>query len=160
MEQWSSLSLPASWVLEKGSALGSHRHLENHVNGSSTAAERRAVGRSMPSSGRLREVRITESLRLEKTSKIIRSNRQPNTTLPAQPCPEVPHPQVQGSSCAPQDVATSFGAQNLQPSCWCCFWSAGFKQGKEKKKNPHKETNPQSVHPFEACLKSKWEPAA
>jgi len=28
---------------------------------------------------------------LEKTSKIIKSNHQPNTTMPAKPCPEVPH---------------------------------------------------------------------
>ena len=35
-------------------------------------------------------VRIIESLRLEKTSKIIKFNRQPNTTMPAKPCPEVP----------------------------------------------------------------------
>jgi len=34
---------------------------------------------------------ITESLTLEKTSKIIKSNRQPNTTIPTKPCPEVPH---------------------------------------------------------------------
>ena len=34
--------------------------------------------------------RITESLRLEKTSKITKSNRQPNTTTSAKPCPEVP----------------------------------------------------------------------
>jgi len=27
---------------------------------------------------------------LEKTSKIIKSNRQPVTTMPAKPCPEVP----------------------------------------------------------------------
>ena len=42
--------------------------------------------------GRLAENRgITESLKLEKTSEIIRSNHQPNTTVPAKPCPEVPH---------------------------------------------------------------------
>ena len=35
--------------------------------------------------------RITEPLRLEKTSKIIKSNRQPNTTTPTKQCPEVPH---------------------------------------------------------------------
>ena len=29
--------------------------------------------------------RITESLRLEKTSKIIKSNHHPSTTMPAQP---------------------------------------------------------------------------
>ena len=38
--------------------------------------------------------RITESIRLEKTSKIIKSNHQPNTTMPAKPCPEVSHPHV------------------------------------------------------------------
>ena len=31
----------------------------------------------------------TESLRLEKTSKIIKSNCQPTTTMPAKPSPEV-----------------------------------------------------------------------
>jgi len=35
--------------------------------------------------------RIIESLRLEKISKIIKSNQQPNTTMPTQPYPEVPH---------------------------------------------------------------------
>jgi len=30
------------------------------------------------------------SLRLEKTCKIIKSNHQPNTTMPAKPCAEVP----------------------------------------------------------------------
>jgi len=35
--------------------------------------------------------RIIESLRLEKTSKIIKSNCHPNTPTPAKPCPEVPH---------------------------------------------------------------------
>jgi len=32
--------------------------------------------------------RIVESLRSEKTSKIIKSNHQPNTTLPAKPSPK------------------------------------------------------------------------
>jgi len=32
-----------------------------------------------------------ESLRLEKTSKIIKFNHQPITTVSANPCPEVPH---------------------------------------------------------------------
>ena len=35
--------------------------------------------------------RIVESLRLEKTSKIVKSNHQPDTTVPAKPCPEVPY---------------------------------------------------------------------
>jgi len=38
--------------------------------------------------------RIIESLRLEKTSKtskIAKSKCQPITTIPAKPCPEVPH---------------------------------------------------------------------
>jgi len=36
--------------------------------------------------------RITESLRLEKTSEITISNHQPNPTVPAKPCPEMSHP--------------------------------------------------------------------
>ena len=32
-----------------------------------------------------------KSLRLEKTSKIMKSNHQHNTTVPAKPCPKVPH---------------------------------------------------------------------
>jgi len=36
--------------------------------------------------------RITESSRLGKTSKTIKSNHQPNPTTPAQPCPQGPHP--------------------------------------------------------------------
>ena len=35
--------------------------------------------------------RIIESLRLQKTSKIIKSNCQPNTTMPDKTCPKVPH---------------------------------------------------------------------
>jgi len=35
--------------------------------------------------------RIIESLRLEKTYKITKSNHQPNTTMPAKPYPQVPH---------------------------------------------------------------------
>jgi len=35
--------------------------------------------------------RITDSLMLEKTSKIMKSNRQPNTIMSAKPCPEVPY---------------------------------------------------------------------
>jgi len=31
---------------------------------------------------------------LEKTFKVTKYNHQPNTTTPAKPCPEVPHPQV------------------------------------------------------------------
>jgi len=34
---------------------------------------------------------IIESLRLEKNSKIIRSNRQTITAMPPKPCPEVPY---------------------------------------------------------------------
>jgi len=37
---------------------------------------------------------IIELLRLEKTSKIFKSNRQCNTTIPAKACPEVPCLQV------------------------------------------------------------------
>jgi len=35
--------------------------------------------------------RIIESLRLEETSKISKSNHHPNTTMSAKPCPEMPH---------------------------------------------------------------------
>ena len=38
-----------------------------------------------------RSHRIIESLRLGKTSKITKSNCQPNTTTPAKPCPEMPY---------------------------------------------------------------------
>ena len=34
----------------------------------------------------------SQNHRLEKTSKIMKSNCQPNTTTPAKPCPLVPHP--------------------------------------------------------------------
>ena len=34
--------------------------------------------------------RIIESLRVEKTSKIIKSERQPTMTMPAKQCPESP----------------------------------------------------------------------
>ena len=37
------------------------------------------------------DINIIESLRLEKTSKIIESNHQHNTTMSAKPCPEVPY---------------------------------------------------------------------
>jgi len=37
------------------------------------------------------DLMIIESLRLEETSKIMKSNHQPNTTLPTKPCPEVPY---------------------------------------------------------------------
>jgi len=36
----------------------------------------------------------TESLRLEKASKIITSSHHPNPTTPAKPCPQVPHPHL------------------------------------------------------------------
>jgi len=38
--------------------------------------------------------RIVESLRLEKTSMIIKSGHQPNITKPAKPCPEVPYQHI------------------------------------------------------------------
>jgi len=38
----------------------------------------------------LREMVIMESLRLEETSKIMKSDCQPITTMPAKPYPEVP----------------------------------------------------------------------
>ena len=49
----------------------------------------RAGSRGAQTLGRGGCGRIIESLRLEKTSKIIKSNHQPTTTIPAKPCPEV-----------------------------------------------------------------------
>jgi len=49
-----------------------------------------------------------ESLRLEKTSKIIKSNHQPTTTTPVKLCPEVPHLQGWGlPHCPGQPVPMS-----------------------------------------------------
>ena len=44
-----------------------------------------------PTGSALLNHRIIESLTLEKTSKIIKSNHQPITTTPTKPSPEVPH---------------------------------------------------------------------
>jgi len=46
------------------------------------------------SSGLNKNHRIIESPRLEKTSKISKSNHQPNTPMPAKPCPELPYLRV------------------------------------------------------------------
>ena len=54
--------------------------------------------------------RIIESLRLEKTSKIITSHHQPITTMPAKPLPEVPHPQVFLNTSRDGDFTTSPGS--------------------------------------------------
>jgi len=43
--------------------------------------------------------RITESLRLEKTSQIIKSNHQPNISMTAKPCPAHPIPSFPIPSC-------------------------------------------------------------
>jgi len=51
-----------------------------------------------------------ESLRLEKTSKIIKSNRQPNTTTPAKPYPEVPHLHVFLNASRDGDSTTTLGS--------------------------------------------------
>jgi len=51
-----------------------------------------------------------ESLRLEETSKIIESNRQPNTTMPAKPCPEVPYLHVFLNTSSDGDSTTSLGS--------------------------------------------------
>jgi len=44
-----------------------------------------------PEESEVRCNRITESLRLEKTSKIIKSNCQPNTTMPTKSWPKMPY---------------------------------------------------------------------
>jgi len=51
-----------------------------HRRAGNTAAQSKSCG----------DHRIIESLRLEKTSKITKSNHQPNTTMPAKPCLKVP----------------------------------------------------------------------
>jgi len=47
---------------------------------------------------------------LEKISKIIKSNRQPNTTMSGKPCPEMPHWHVFWT---PRHRATYFNAWPL-----------------------------------------------
>jgi len=54
-----------------------------------------------------------ESLSLEKTSNIIKSNRHPNTTVPVKPCPEYAISCPQMHTCAPL-VLTVF----YPPLCW------------------------------------------
>jgi len=47
---------------------------------------------------------------LGKTSKIIKSNFQPNTTMPAKPCPEVPHLPVFLNTSRDDDSTTFLGS--------------------------------------------------
>jgi len=53
---------------------------------------------------------IIESLRLEKSSKIMKSKGQPNTTMTAKPCPEVPHLHVFLNTSRDGDSTTSLGS--------------------------------------------------
>jgi len=55
------------------------------------ASEQEAVSGAPGTVKGSRNHRITESLMLEKTSKIIKPNGQPITTVPTKPCPEEPH---------------------------------------------------------------------
>jgi len=57
--------------------------------------------------------RITESLTLEKTSKIMKSNCHPKTTMSAKPCPDVPHLHVFWTPPRWQRVAASEGSVDL-----------------------------------------------
>ena len=60
---------------------------------------------------------IVESLMLEKTSKIIKSNCQPVTTMPSKPCPEVPYLHVfwtsPGMVTPPLPWAACYGSGDL-----------------------------------------------
>ena len=58
----------------------------------------------------LRNYRITESLRLEKTSKIILSNHQPTTTTPTKLCPSLPHLLFCWNTSKDSDSTTSLGS--------------------------------------------------
>jgi len=60
-------------------------------------------------------LRHTESLRLEKTSKIIESNHALNTTMPIKPCPEVPYLDVFWTP-------PGMGTPPLPWAAWSNFW--------------------------------------
>jgi len=51
-----------------------------------------------------------ESLRLEKTSEIIKSNRHPITTMPDKPCSQVPHPHGFLNPSRDGDSSTALGS--------------------------------------------------
>jgi len=61
-------------------------------------------------SGHLFKGRIIESLWLEKISKIMKSNHQPNTTMPTKQCPEVPYLHVFLNTSRDGDSTTSPGS--------------------------------------------------
>ena len=82
------------------------RDLVPHLHGSISCFSGKAVCRAVPRTSAACGIscraqggtkcspscfhKILESLTLENTSKIIKSNHQPITTMPAKPCPEVP----------------------------------------------------------------------
>jgi len=53
---------------------------------------------------------VIESLRLEETSKIMKSNHQPNTTMTTKPCPKVPRLHVFLKTSGDGDFTTSLGS--------------------------------------------------
>ena len=70
---------------------------------------------------------IIESLRLEKTSKIIKSNCQPNTTIPTKPRPEVLHLHVFRTP--PWMVTPPL----LWAACWVCASLLSYVQSQKQK---------------------------
>jgi len=74
----------------------------------------------------------SQNHKLEKTSKIIKSNHQPNTTMPAKPYPEVPHLHVfltpPGLVTPPNRFSSSSDNHNFKPKC--CW------HGKKKAQDP------------------------
>jgi len=65
---------------------------------------------------------MIESLKLEKTSKIIKSNCQPNSTMPAKPRPEVPHLHIFFNTSRDGDSTNSLG------SPFCCLTTLSVKK--------------------------------
>jgi len=99
---------------------------------------------------------------LEKTSKTIKSNHQPITTMPSKTCPEVPHLHGFLNTSRNGDSTTALGIllkhdflshQKLQQQNCFHGFSVGivsllFKKKKKRQKNTHKHNTP---HPLQ-CL--------
>ena len=113
------------WLWQKGCtlSLGSWQMKEPLSGREKTLTEMSLEpGRDFQGAQWGRLCRIVESLRLEKTSKIIKSNHQPNTTMPTKPCPEVPYLNVFFNTSRDGDATTSLG------SLFQCFTSLSVKK--------------------------------
>jgi len=83
---------------------------------------------------------------LEKTSKITKSNHQPNTTMPAKPCPEVQYLRAFWTSpgtvtpplpwAAYSNVAAMNGSKNLRPLSPSLSHKSTKQTGKMQQDNP------------------------